>query len=73
MIGYITSLLKGSIIFIGGFTFGMIAGLTGLTIFLTTEVFGIPLLYPMIFIFVFVRFFAVIFFKKDKIEQIKGG
>ena len=71
MIGYITSLLKGTTTFLIGFVFGMIAGLVGLVKFLSIEVFGIPLLIPMIFLIVFVGFFIIIFFKKDKIEQIK--
>ena len=70
MIQYIANLLKVTATFLFGFVFGMIAGLTGLSKFLSTEVFGIPLLVPLVFAFVFVGFFAVIFFKKDKIEQI---
>ncbi len=71
MIQYITSLLKTSITFIMGFVLGTLAGLIGFTTFLTTEVFGVPLIFPMIIISIFIGFFAIIFFKKDKIEQIK--
>jgi hypothetical protein len=54
-----------------GFVLGTLAGLIGFTTFLTTEVFGVPLIFPMIIISIFIGFFAIIFFKKDKIEQIK--
>jgi len=70
MIQHIISILKGTTTFLIGFVFGMAASLIGLTKFLSIEVFGLPLFVPMIFAFVFVGFFVVIFFKKDKIEQI---
>ena len=71
MIEHITNLLKGSIFFIVGFIFGIIANLVGFSNFFFIEVFGIPLLVPMVFILVFIGYFIIIFFKKDKIEQIK--
>ncbi len=71
MIQYITNLLNVSVIFIVGFVFGFIFSVVGLGPFLDAKVFGIPLLFPMVFMFVFVGFFVIIFFKKDKIEQIK--
>ena len=73
MIDYIVGLLKTSTTFIMGFVFGIMAGAVGLIPLLNVEVFGIPLLFPAVFMFVFVGFFVVIFFKKDKIEQIKNN
>ena len=72
MIEHITNLLKSSITFLMGFTFGIIASLIGLTPFLSIAIFGIPLFAPLILMVIFVGFFTIIFFKKDRIEEIKS-
>lgn len=71
IVNFIQGAVKTSIIFIFGVVYGIITSSSGLTSLADKEVYSVPLTLPLVIAPLLVLFFIILWFRKDKIEQMK--